>query len=173
MNRYACRVLVALVSVIALLVPSTAAHATTASKAEVLSNWTQTTVSSYNAWNSARQNQRAWSEYGFDWTTDYCSSSPDNPLGFNFELSCWHHDFGYRNYRAIGAFDANKARVDSMFYADLKRKCATYNIVLRPACLALAWVYYEAVSIFGSVAAVQRSDIERARRLLPAGERSR
>jgi opacity protein-like surface antigen len=172
MNRYARRVLVALVSAIALLAPSTAAQATAASKAEVLSNWTQTTVASYNTWNSARQNQGAWREYGFDWTTDYCSSSPDNPLGFNFELSCWHHDFGYRNYKAIGTFPANKARVDSMFYADLKRKCATYNIVLRPACLALAWVYYEAVSVFGSVA-VQKSDIERARKLLPPRERSR
>lgn len=173
MTQYVRRTLVVLLSVAALLLPSGAASATTATKAEVLSSWTQTSVSSYNAWNSARQNQGPWAQYGFDWSTDYCSSSPDNPLGFDFKLSCWHHDFGYRNYKDIGTFDANKPRLDSMLYADLKRKCATYNVLLRPACNALAWVYYEAVSAFGSVAAVQKSDIERARRLLPAAERNR
>ena len=48
--------------------------------------------------------------YGFDWSTDYCSASPDQPLGFDFRLSCWRHDFGYRNYKAVGAFPANKSR---------------------------------------------------------------
>jgi hypothetical protein len=172
MIRYARRTLVILASVIALLSPAAVAGATTATKPEVLSSWTQTTVGSYNTWNAARQNQAAWSQYAFDWSTDYCSTSPDNPLGFDFKLSCWHHDFGYRNYKAIGTFDDNKDRVDSMFYADLKRKCATYNAVLRPACNALAWVYYQAVSIFGSVASVQKSDIEHARKLLPASERA-
>ena len=172
MIRHARRTLVVLASVIALLAPSAAASANAASKPEVLSTWTQTTAASYNTWNGARQNQGAWIQYDFDWSTDLCSTSPDNPLGFDFELSCWHHDFGYRNYKAIGTFDANKARLDSMFYADLKRKCNTYNVVLRPACLALAWIYYQAVATFGSVA-VQKSDIERARKLLPPDERSR
>ncbi|MEV6494575.1 phospholipase [Actinoplanes sp. NPDC051633] len=173
MTRSVRRTLVVLASVIALLLPSAAASATTATKAELLSIWTQPTVAGYNNWNYARQHQSTWREYAFDWTTDYCSSSPDNPLGFDFRLSCWHHDFGYRNYKDIGAFDANKPRLDSMFYEDLKRKCATYNVILRPACYALAWVYYEAVAIFGSIAAVQKSDIERSRRLLPASERDR
>jgi len=172
MKPTARRLLVVLTSMMALLAPSVAAAASAPSKAQVLSSWTQTSVSSYNAWNAARQDQGAWRDYAFDWSTDYCSSSPDNPLGFDFELSCWHHDFGYRNYKDIGTFDANKDRVDSMFYADMKRKCGTYNVVLRPACYALAWTYYQAVSIFGSVA-VQRSDIERARQLLPAEERNR
>ena len=91
----------------------------------------------------------------------------DNPLGFDFTLSCWHHDFGYRNYKAIGQFSANKARVDDTFYADMKRKCATYHSAVRPACTSLAWTYYQAVSIFGSVAAVQQADIDKARWLLP------
>jgi hypothetical protein len=172
MIRYARRALVVLVSVMALLAPAAVANATTASKPEVLSNWTQTTVASYNSWNSARLDQAPWREYGFDWSTDYCSSSPDNPLGFNFTLSCWHHDFGYRNYKDIGTFDPNKARLDSMFYEDLKRKCATYNVLLRPTCYALAWIYYEAVSIFGSIASVKKADIERAREMLPAKERA-
>ncbi len=127
------------------------AHAVTAEqKVAVLSSWTQTSVDSYNAWNSARTNQGAWVEYAFDWSTDFCSSSPDNPLGFDFKLSCWHHDFGYRNYKAMGQFSANKSRLDDMFYADLKRKCATYNVFVRPACYSLAWTYYQAVRAFGN-----------------------
>jgi Prokaryotic phospholipase A2 len=153
----------ALLTLLGLAGPAMAAPA---DKPQVLSSWTQTSVSSYNAWNSARQNQGTWAAYGFDWSTDYCSSSPDNPLGFDFTLSCYRHDFGYRNYKAIGQFPANKSRLDSAFYEDLKRRCNTYNAAVRPACLALAWTYYQAVSIFGSVS---RADVDRAARLLPAG----
>ncbi|MDG4794126.1 phospholipase [Micromonospora sp. WMMD1082] len=150
----------------ALAVASPAAAAVTpAQKLSVLSSWTQTSASSYNSWNSARQNRGPWAEYNFDWSTDFCSSSPDNPLGFTFSLSCARHDFGYRNYKAVGQFSANKSRLDSAFYEDLKRVCATYNSVVRPACLSLAWTYYQAVSIFGSVAAVQQSDIDRAAKM--------
>ena len=28
---------------------------------------------------------------GLDWSSDGCSSSPDNPLGFNFVTSCYRH----------------------------------------------------------------------------------
>lgn len=142
-----------------LAAPATAAPA---DKLAVLSSFTQTSVTSYNSWNSARQNQGAWSAYGFDWSTDYCSSSPDNPLGFDFKLSCARHDFGYRNYKAVGAFDANKSRLDSALYEDLKRKCATYSSVVRPACTALAWTYYQAVAVFGSFAAVSDADLDKA-----------
>jgi hypothetical protein len=161
MNRLARRTLVVLATVLAVLAPAGVASAAT-DKPAVLASWTQTTVTSYNAWNSARQNQGAWADYQFDWSTDYCSSSPDNPLGFNFTLSCWHHDFGYRNYKAAGQFATNKDRLDNMFYADLKRKCATYSSVVRPACYSLAWTYYQAVHVFGSVAAVTPADIDKA-----------
>ncbi|GAA4696022.1 phospholipase [Phytohabitans rumicis] len=141
------------------------AAAVPADKPAVLSSWTQTSASSYNAWNSARQNQGAWADYAFDWSTDLCSSSPDNPLGFDFRYSCWRHDFGYRNHKAAGIFPANKARIDSAFYEDLKRKCNTYNVVVRPACLALAWTYYQAVKQFGSVV-VSDAQIAEAKALL-------
>lgn len=141
--------------------------ATTSEKLAVLSTFTQTSASSYSAWNAARQNQAAWAAYSFDWSTNYCTSSPDKPLGFDFTLSCYRHDFGYRNYKALGAFtDANKSRVDSAFYADLKRKCATYSSLVRPACLSLAWTYYEAVSVFGSLSSVDDADLEEASELL-------
>ncbi|GIJ21629.1 phospholipase [Micromonospora lutea] len=156
--------ILALLTALAVASPAAAA-VTPAQKLSVLSSWTQTSASSYNAWNSARLNRAPWAEYNFNWSTDYCSSSPDNPLGFTFNLSCFRHDFGYRNYKAVGQFSANKSRLDSAFYEDLKRVCATYNSVVRPACLSLAWTYYQAVNIFGSVAAVQQSDIDRAARM--------
>ncbi|RKN44224.1 phospholipase [Micromonospora endolithica] len=152
-------------------VASPAAAVTTAEKVAVLSSFTQTSASSYNAWNSARLNKAAWSAYSFDWSTDYCSSSPDNPLGFRFDLSCNRHDFGYRNYKAVGQFSANKARVDSAFYEDMKRSCATYGSVVRPACYSLAWTYYQAVKVFGSTAAVKQSDIDRAAKMKADAER--
>ena len=51
-------------------------------------------------------------------------------------------------------------------YADLKRKCATYSSLVRPACLSLAWTYYQAVATFGSLAKVQQADIDKARRMM-------
>ncbi|MEQ4300959.1 phospholipase [Plantactinospora sp. B6F1] len=147
-----------------------AAAVTPEQKLSVLSSWTQTSASSYTAWNSARINRAAWAEYAFNWSTDYCSSSPDNPLGFNFALSCYRHDFGYRNYKAVGQFDPNKARLDSAFYEDLRRACARYNAFVRPACYSLAWTYYQAVRAFGSVIVAQ-ADLDRAAKLKADGER--
>lgn len=147
-----------------------AAVAAAPTKAEVLSSWTQTSATSFTSWNAARQKQQDWGQYGFDWSTDYCTTSPDNPLGFNFELACYRHDFGYRNYRAAGQFDANKSRIDDAFYQDLQRICDTYNATVRPACDALAWTYYQAVRIFGLLV-VTDEDIERAERILEASER--
>jgi opacity protein-like surface antigen len=166
MNRFFRRTLIVALTAAALFAPAQASFAAAATKAEVLSQWTQTTATSTAAWNAARLDRAPWASYGFDWSTDYCSSSPDNPLGFDFQLSCWHHDFGYRNYKAIGTFSANKDRLDNMFYADLKRKCATYSTVTQPACYSLAWTYYQAVHIFGSLEAVNPSDVDRARTLI-------
>jgi hypothetical protein len=146
---------------------SPAAAVTSEQKLSQLSAFTQTSQPSFDSWNSARQNQGAWADYGFNWSTDYCSSSPDNPLGFNFTLACYRHDFGYRNYKEMSQFPGNKDRLDSAFYADLKRKCATYNWAVRPACYSLAWTYYQAVKNFGSVI-VTGDDLQRAASLLPA-----
>ena len=165
MTRFIRRMLVVLASSLILIIPATVAHAATASKLDVLSRWTQPTAASTSAWNAARLDRAPWSSYQFDWSTDYCSYSPETPLGFDFTLSCWHHDFGYRNYKAAGLFSANKARLDTMFYADLKRKCATYSVLTQPACYSLAWSYYQAVHIFGSLSAVSSADIGRAARI--------
>ncbi|MEO3755704.1 phospholipase [Streptomyces sp. B6B3] len=136
----------ALGGVVASAAPATAAPA---DKPQVLSSWTQTSASSYNTWLSARNNQSAWAAYEFDWGTDYCSSSPDNPFGFPFELSCARHDFGYRNHKDLGIFDANKSRLDNAFYQDLLRVCDRYSGATATSCDGLAWTYYQAVVIFG------------------------
>ncbi|MDG4825306.1 phospholipase [Asanoa sp. WMMD1127] len=139
---------------------SPAAAVTTTEKLAVLSSFTQTSAASYNSWNAARVNRGPWQAYNFDWSTDYCSTSPDNPFGFTFELSCYRHDFGYRNYKAMGRFSANKSRLDSAFYEDLKRVCATYSSGWKPICDGLAWTYYQAVRTFGKVA-VSQADLDR------------
>ncbi|WP_435260305.1 phospholipase [Streptomyces sp. 1222.5] len=134
-----------------LTVTATAGSATAApaDKPQVLAAWTQTSASSYSTWAAARANQSAWAAYQFDWSTDYCSSSPDNPFGFPFSLSCARHDFGYRNYKAAGTFGANKARLDSALYEDLKRVCNAYSGATKATCNGTAWTYYQAVKAFG------------------------
>ncbi|MET9883703.1 phospholipase [Streptomyces sp. NPDC006430] len=131
------------------LVLATPASAAPADKPQVLSGWTQTSAASYNAWVTARGSRGTWGSYGFDWSTDYCSSSPDNPFGFPFQMSCARHDFGYRNYKAAGAFPTSKARLDDALYADLKRVCSAYSGVRRTSCDGTAWTYYQAVHTLG------------------------
>lgn len=150
-RRFALPLAAAILSLPIALIPAGSAAAAPADKPQVLSSWTQTSASSYNAWYAARQNQGAWAAYGFNWSTDYCSSSPDNPFGFPFQTACARHDFGYRNYKAAGTFSANKARVDA-FYEDLRRVCANYSGATYSACAATAWTYY-AVDVFGFSAA--------------------
>ena len=158
-------VLLSLMGLIGLAQPALAAPA---DKPAVLASFTQTSVTSYNAFFAARANQPAWAAYAFDWSTDKCSSSPYNPLGFPFANGCIRHDFGYRNYKAIGAFSANKARLDTMLLADLERVCVRYSGFTKAACDSLAHTYYEAVHVFGSVVVTQ-ADLDRAAAVLSSG----
>ncbi|GAB2445839.1 phospholipase [Streptomyces incanus] len=148
-RKFATALATSALAAVGVLGTATAAEAAPADKAQVLAGWTQTSASSYNQWVAARSNQAAWSAYGFNWSTDYCSTSPDNPFGFPFATSCARHDFGYRNYKAAGSFDANKARLDSAFYEDLKRVCTGYTGATKTACNSTAWTYYQAVRAFG------------------------
>lgn len=51
-----------------------------------------------------------------DWSSDGCSTSPDNPFGFPFVPACHRHDFGYRNYKIQSRFtDSGKLKVDNNF----------------------------------------------------------
>ncbi|MEV0372528.1 phospholipase [Streptomyces sp. NPDC050636] len=132
-----------------LVAASPAQPGTPADKPRVLSSWTQPSASSYAIWAAARGNQSQWSAYGFDWSTDYCSTSPDNPFGFPFEISCARHDFGYRNYKGEDTFRTDKPRLDSALYEDLKRVCERYSRAQKASCRALAWTYYQAVKKLG------------------------
>ncbi|MBL1096321.1 phospholipase [Streptomyces coffeae] len=149
MRRLAMSLAATAVTAAATVALASPAQAVPADKQQVLASWTQTSADSYNAWLSARNNQGAWATYAFDWSTDYCSSSPDNPFGFPFQTACARHDFGYRNHKAMGIFDANKARIDSAFYEDLKRVCNNYGGATKAACNSTAWTYYQAVKILG------------------------
>ncbi|WP_374774076.1 phospholipase [Streptomyces sp. NBC_01310] len=136
-------------AVLALAPAARAAPEVPADKPLVLNRFTQTSAASYRAWADAREHRDAWAAYGFDWSTDHCTSSPDNPMGFPFAAACARHDFGYRNHRAAGQFPAAKARVDQAFHADLKRACAQYSGTRRGSCDATAWTYYQAVRLLG------------------------
>ncbi|MEV7967962.1 phospholipase [Sphaerisporangium sp. NPDC088356] len=131
-------------------------------KLATLSGFTQPTTVSASNWLAAWQNQSAWADYGFDWSTDLCSSSPDQPLGFDFRMPCRRHDFGYRNYKAVSQFPANKARIDDSFYFDMRQVCAGYSSAAKATCNSLAWTYYQAVKQFGALNVTQ-TQIERIR----------
>jgi hypothetical protein len=108
-----------------------------------------------------------------DWDSDGCSSSPDNPFGFDCPSpfppsitiyilihryivldSCYRHDFGYRNFKKQARFtDANKARIDSNFKTDMFNQCRSETF--QDVCEATATVYYEAVKAFGRKKAVE------------------
>ncbi|MER5210199.1 phospholipase [Streptomyces sp. NPDC002838] len=149
LRRLAAPLATAALAVTTALLPAATAQAAPADKAAVLSSWTQTSATSYSAFFAARANQGTWSAYSFDWSTDSCTTSPDNPFGFPFQNACVRHDFGYRNYTAAGAFDANKSRLDDAFYADLKRVCAAYTGLKKSSCDGTAWTYYQAVDKLG------------------------
>ncbi len=147
-------------AVLALAPAAWAAPEVPADKPQVLSRFTQTSAASYRAWADAREHPDAWTAYGFDWSTDQCTSSPDNPFGFPFAAACARHDFGYRHHRAAGLFrlphhraaglfPAAKARLDAAFHADLKRVCAQYAGTRRNSCDGTAWTYYQAVRLLG------------------------
>ncbi|KAK3403029.1 prokaryotic phospholipase A2-domain-containing protein [Sordaria brevicollis] len=83
-----------------------------------------------------------------DWSSDGCSYSPDNPLGFPFTPACDRHDFGYRNYKAQSRFtDANRLNIDANFKDDLYYQCDVNGH--GSVCRGLANVYYSAVRAFG------------------------
>ncbi|WP_229067971.1 phospholipase [Actinoplanes sp. DH11] len=118
-------------------------------RAGLLLRWTQPTAASFAAWNAARQDQERWAAYGFDWSTDRCSHAPENPFGFRFGTACRHHDFGYRNYRALGTFDKHRKRLDEVFRADLRRVCDSHRLAAQPPCNALAFLYFQSVRLLG------------------------
>lgn len=82
------------------------------------------------------------------WQSDGCTSSPDNPFGFNFIPACNRHDFGYNNYRLQTRFTQSaKLKIDNNFKTDLYYQCTFESA--KSVCNALANVYYTFVRAFG------------------------
>ncbi|QPG93782.1 hypothetical protein C2857_002405 [Epichloe festucae Fl1] len=105
----------------------------------------------------ARRNTRNPSM--LDWSSDGCTSSPDNPFWFPFVDACQRHDFGYQNYRVQTRFTkAAKAEIDSLFKKDLYYQCQ--SVFAQTACERLADVYYAAVKQFGGGDATKREETE-------------
>jgi hypothetical protein len=92
-----------------------------------------------------------------DWTSDGCSSSPDNPFGFDFVKACYRHDFGYRNFKRQSRFnETSRLSIDNRFKTDLYEICAG-----NWACNRVADVYYAAVRQFGNSSASTAQAIDR------------
>jgi hypothetical protein len=174
MRRRLASVLVTLLLSAGVLVAgSVPAQAVTLAQKIVLDSWTQTSADSQAAFLAAHADQAAWADYSYNWSTDLCTASPDQPFGWDFRPACIRHDFGYGNYKQFGLFEQNKPRVDQAFYADLLRICADQSWWERGACESLAFVYYQAVKTFGSLATgVQQSDLAHTKALLNRGRQA-
>lgn len=98
-----------------------------------------------------------------DFTSDGCSNwfLPDhmNDTGatYDFTAACWHHDFGYRNYKRFKAGglvpdpEGSRKRIDDMFHADMDANCAPRSAWERPTCYARSDLYYDLVRKYGSL----------------------
>lgn len=86
-----------------------------------------------------------------DFSTDGCSAPVVGSTGISFDFTdaCLRHDFGYRNYKALGRFNAEKERVDRRFYEDMVAHCRTRSVLLRGACMDWARRFYAGVRVFG------------------------
>ncbi|MDT0615352.1 phospholipase A2 [Streptomyces lancefieldiae] len=106
-----------------------------------LNSFFQPGQESFNAWAKARGAHLVDKQpdpYELRWNHDGCSTSPDEPAGFDFKAACIRHDFGYRNYRDLLGEDgfrngvagmtgvgphSPKTQVDAIFLQDLQKEC--------------------------------------------------
>ena len=96
---------------------------------------------------------RATADPRFDWSTDGCSAPVVGSRGltFDFRDACLRHDFGYRNLKALGRFDAaRKLRADERFLDDMRASCARRrHALVRARCRDWALLFFLAVRRFG------------------------
>jgi hypothetical protein len=89
-----------------------------------------------------------------DWTTDGCSAPIVGSEGrsFNFRRACVRHDFAYRNYKRLGAFDESaRVLLDERFRMDLLESCAARRRTFKLRCLAWAEVFHSSVRAIGGM----------------------
>lgn len=91
----------------------------------------------------------------FDWSSDGCTTAPDFPKGYNFQDSCYRHDFGYRNYRNQARLHLadNRKKIDKKLKKDCNDECTNHlaaELVFKwLECRRIAQLYYVAVRVFG------------------------
>jgi hypothetical protein len=87
-----------------------------------------------------------------DWTTDGCSAPIVGSEGrsFNFRAACDRHDFGYRNFKALGLFDAStRTQIDEQLHRDMNRACDSQRRTLKVRCVAWSEIFYTMVRAAG------------------------
>ena len=87
-----------------------------------------------------------------DWTTDGCSAPIVGSEGrsFNFRTACDRHDFGYRNFKALGLFNTSiRTLIDEQFHRDMNRACDSQRRTLKVRCIAWSEVFYTMVRAAG------------------------
>jgi len=104
------------------------------------------------------RSQRPYADQ-LDWSSDGCSSSPDDPFGFTFLPACHRHDFGYRNYKLQARFtESNRLNIDNKFRSDMYYICGS-----NWWCKRTADVYYWAVRQFGGSSASTAQAVDRGK----------
>jgi hypothetical protein len=87
-----------------------------------------------------------------DWTTDGCSAPIVGSEGrsFNFRTACDRHDFGYRNFKALGLFDTStRTLIDEQLHRDMNRACDSQRRTLKVRCVAWSEIFYTMVRAAG------------------------
>ena len=110
------------------------------------------TVDEWIATSSARLDATGARSRPSDISTDLCSFATDRGPGFDFRLPCIRHDFAWRNLHRLGrkipGVDTSARRVaaNQQFLRDLRSTCAGRPAPQRPACGAVARIYFSVVS---------------------------
>ena len=87
-----------------------------------------------------------------DWTHDGCSAPIVGSEGrsFNFRTACDRHDFGYRNFKALGLFNTSTRNlIDEQLHRDMNRACDSQRRTFKVRCIAWSEIFYTMVRAAG------------------------
>ncbi|OAL43535.1 hypothetical protein IQ07DRAFT_296829 [Pyrenochaeta sp. DS3sAY3a] len=84
-----------------------------------------------------------------NWKSEGCTGVPDKPMKYDFQNSCYRHDFAYRNFKNLGIWDKKlKKRIDKNFKNDMLSQCDKEKVLRRVFCVFWAKIYYRGVRVF-------------------------
>ena len=87
-----------------------------------------------------------------DWSHDGCSAPIVGSEGrsFNFRTACDRHDFGYRNFKALGLIDTStRTLIDEQLHHDMNRACDSQRRTFKVRCIAWSEIFYTMVRAAG------------------------